>query len=88
LPVAVSLLLGTSAGVGEELVVRGALQPRAGVLAAALLFACGHVQYTWFGMLTIALLGVLLGVIRLRAGTTTAIVVHATYDVFAALTSS
>jgi hypothetical protein len=31
---------------------------------------------------------VLLGLIRRRAGTTAAIVVHALYDVFAALTSS
>jgi hypothetical protein len=38
-------------------------------------------------MLTILLLGLSLGVIRGRANTTTAIVVHALYDMVAALTS-
>ena len=82
---AAGILLGVSAGVGEELLVRGALQPRAGLVWASVLFACGHVQYTWFGMLTILLLGISLGIVRSRANTTTAIVVHALYDMVAAL---
>lgn len=85
LGIATAIVLGVSAGVGEEVLVRGALQPRVGLLWASLLFACGHVQYTWFGMLTIAMLGVTLGLIRSRANTTTAIVVHALYDILAAL---
>jgi hypothetical protein len=80
-----SVVLGVSAGVGEELLVRGALQPRAGLFWASVLFMAGHVQYTWFGMLTILLLGITLGVVRNRANTTTAIVVHALYDMVAAL---
>ena len=87
LNLAASILLGVSAGVGEELLVRGALQPRAGLFWASVLFMAGHVQYTWFGMLTILLLGLSLGVIRARANTTTAIVVHALYDMVAAVTS-
>lgn len=85
LSLAATLVLGISAGVGEEVLVRGALQPRMGLFWASVLFAAGHVQYTWFGILTIALLGVTLGLIRQRANTTTAIVVHALYDIFAAL---
>ena len=85
--VAAALVLGVSAGIGEEVLVRGALQPRVGLMWASLLFAAGHVQYTWFGMLTIALLGVMLGAVRIRANTTTAIVVHGLYDIFAALGS-
>jgi membrane protease YdiL (CAAX protease family) len=81
------ILLGVSAGVGEEVLVRGALQPRAGLFWASVLFTAGHVQYTWFGMLTILMLGLSLGVIRSRTNTTTAIVVHALYDMFAALGS-
>jgi hypothetical protein len=38
-------------------------------------------------MLTVGLLGVLLGVIRARTSTTTAIVVHVLYDLFAVFTS-
>jgi hypothetical protein len=85
LSLAAGILLGVSAGVGEELLVRGALQPRAGLFWASVLFAAGHVQYTWFGMLTIFLLGIALGLVRARANTTTAIVVHALYDMIAAL---
>jgi hypothetical protein len=86
--VAASLLLGVSAGAGEEIAVRGALQPRLGILLSAILFAAGHVQYTWFGMATIAVLGLLLGGVRARTNTTTAILVHSLYDVFAALTAN
>jgi len=87
LPVWSALVLGLSAGLGEEILLRGALQPRLGIVLTALLFASGHVQYTWFGMLTIAMLGVLLGVVRKRTNTTTAIIVHGLYDIFAVIAS-
>jgi len=80
-----ALALGVSAGVGEELLVRGALQPRSGLVWAAVLFASAHVQYTWFGMLTILMLGIVLGLVKQRANTTAAIVVHVAYDIFAVL---
>ncbi|HEY6194819.1 MAG TPA: CPBP family intramembrane glutamic endopeptidase [Candidatus Eisenbacteria bacterium] len=83
--VAAAVVLGISAGVGEEILVRGALQPRVGLVWASLLFAAAHVQYTWFGMLTIVLLGVTLGLVRKCSNTTTAIVVHMLYDTLAAL---
>ena len=87
LSIAATLVLGVSAGVGEEVLVRGALQPRMGLFWASVLFAAGHVQYTWFGILTIVLLGITLGLVRIRANTTTAIVVHVLYDIYAALGS-
>jgi len=80
-----TIVLGLSAGIGEEIMVRGALQPRTGLFWAALLFAAGHVQYTWFGMLTILALGLTLGLIRRASNTTTVIVVHVLYDIVAAL---
>jgi hypothetical protein len=79
-----TLMLGISAGVGEELAMRGALLPRLGLVATSLLFAALHVQYSPLGMLTIGLIGVLLGVIRRRGGTTSAIAVHVLYDIMAA----
>jgi hypothetical protein len=88
LPVTTSLLLGLSAGLGEEISLRGALQPRLGIVLCAVLFASAHVQYTWFGMATIGLLGLVLGSIRSRTNTTTAIVVHGLYDIYAALTAN
>ena len=79
-----AIVLGISAGVGEELLVRGALQPRTGLWWAALLFAVAHVQYTWFGVLYVFLLGVMLGLVRRHSNTTTAIVVHGVYDIVVA----
>jgi membrane protease YdiL (CAAX protease family) len=80
-----SILLGVSAGIGEELAVRGALQPRLGLWLTSLLFASLHVHYSWFGMATIAVLGLLLGVIRNRTSTSVAILVHSLYDIAAAI---
>ncbi len=80
---AVMVLLGISAGVGEEITLRGALQPRLGLWLTALLFALLHVQYSWFGMASILVFGLILGAVRLRSGTTSAILVHALYDALA-----
>ena len=79
-----TVLLGVSAGFGEELSMRGALQPRLGLALTALLFAALHVQYSWTGMSTIVLFGLALGFVRMRSSTTTAIVIHAIYDIIAA----
>jgi hypothetical protein len=79
------VLLGLSAGIGEEITMRGALQPRLGILLSSALFASLHVQYSWFGVLVILVLGVLLGVIRRWAGTTVAMTVHAVYDMLAVM---
>ena len=76
-------LLGLSAGVGEEVTLRGGLQPRLGLVLTSLLFAALHVQYSWFGMLLVFALGLTLGVIRQRASTTAAIIVHGIYDMLA-----
>ncbi|HKQ58432.1 MAG TPA: CPBP family intramembrane glutamic endopeptidase [Candidatus Eisenbacteria bacterium] len=81
------LLLGVCAGLGEELSMRGALQPRLGLIATAFLFSILHVQYSWVGILTIFILGITLGVIRDRTSTTVAILVHAIYDMLAAFTA-
>ena len=80
-----AVLLGLSAGIGEEITLRGALQPRLGIPLTAAFFAALHVQYSWFGMLVIFLLGVLLGQVRKRTNTTVAILAHVAYDVIAVL---
>ena len=82
------LLLGVCAGVGEELAMRGALQPRLGLVFTAVVFAALHVHYSWLGMATILLLGVVLGVIRERTSTTIAILVHTIYDILAVMTTT
>jgi hypothetical protein len=61
------------------------LQPRLGLALTALLFAALHVQYSWTGMATIVVFGLALGFVRMRSNTTTAIAIHALYDIIAAL---
>ena len=81
------VLLGLSAGIGEEITLRGALQPKLGIVPTSLLFAALHVQYSWYGMLSILGFGLILGTIRRRSSTTTAILVHALYDLLAVATA-
>jgi len=78
-----AIVLGLSAGIGEEITMRGALQPKLGLVLTSLLFAALHVQYSWFGMLVIFALGLILGTIRNRSSTSVAMAVHAIYDVLA-----
>lgn len=80
-----ALLVGISAGVGEELAMRGALQPRLGLVLTSIAFAALHVHYSWFGMFMIFVLGMVLGIIRLRTSTSVAILVHSLYDIAAVL---
>jgi len=75
-----SIMLGLSAGIGEEITMRGALQPKLGILWTSLLFAALHVQYSWFGMLIVLMIGCTLGLLRRRTNTTSAMVVHALFD--------
>src|SRR5262245_27507966 len=81
------ILLGLSAGVGEELAMRGALQPRLGLVFTAVVFASLHVHYSGIGMSAILLLGVMLGVLRKRTSTTVAILAHSLYDFLAVITN-
>jgi CAAX prenyl protease-like protein len=78
-------LVGLSAGIGEEITMRGALQPRLGIPLTALLFAVLHVQYSWFGLGVIFAIGVLLGVLRRVTSTTVTMTVHVLYDAVALL---
>lgn len=73
--------IGAAAGIGEELLFRGAAQPRFGLLLTSLLFAVLHTQYSVSpALILIFVLALILGVARQRAGTWTAIAVHATYN--------
>ena len=76
------LALAVGAGVGEEILFRGALQPVLGIGFTSILFAIVHVQY---GLLTPAtlvlfLLSFILGIVRRRHNTSMAILVHFGYD--------
>lgn len=76
------LTLGLAAALGEELVYRGALQPRFGLVVTAALFALTHNQYGLsVATLVVFVLGLVLGWTRQRANTTTAMILHATYNI-------
>jgi membrane protease YdiL (CAAX protease family) len=76
------LILALAAGIGEELLFRGALQPVLGMWLTAVLFALVHVQYGLLTPATVALLiiGLALGRLRQQHNTTLAIFVHAGYN--------
>jgi membrane protease YdiL (CAAX protease family) len=75
--------ISLAAGLGEEAVFRGALQPRFGIVLTALLFAAVHVQYQLPGIFLIFIIGIFLGVLRKRKSTTFTACVHMVYDVIA-----
>jgi len=75
------IALGLSAGISEELLFRGAVQPRLGLFVATVLFAIGHLQYGLTVVtLEIFIIGLVLGLLRNRTNTTVCIIVHASYN--------
>ena len=76
-----AVVIGATAGVGEEVVTRGLLQPRFGLLLPNLGFTAAHAfQYAPDALLGVFIVGMILAYVRARTNTTTAAVVHGTYD--------
>lgn len=77
-----AVMIGLSAGIGEEVLMRGAVQPRFGIPLAALFWTVLHIQYdVSFVMLGLFGIGILFGFQRKYLGTTSAIITHALYNV-------
>jgi uncharacterized protein len=73
-------------GICEEILFRGALQPRIGLLATAALFTSIHTQYGLsFDALAVLVVAVGLGLIRKYANTTTSCVCHVSYNLLAGI---
>jgi uncharacterized protein len=84
-----ALILGVVAGLGEELVFRGVLQPRLGILLPALMFTSVHaLQYDFDALVQVLLIGLVLGLIRKRTNTTTCVLIHSGYDIALFLTTA
>jgi membrane protease YdiL (CAAX protease family) len=65
----------------EEILFRGALQPRLGLIVTALLFTSIHTQYSIsFDTFAVFVLALGLGLIRKYTNTTTSSICHATYN--------
>jgi uncharacterized protein len=81
-----SLLIGVGAGLGEETLFRGAVQPKLGILATSVLFASMHVQYGPSLLLGyVFLLSIGLGLLRRHINTTASFLAHAGYNSFSIL---
>lgn len=68
-------------GICEDVLFRGALQPRIGLLASALLFTAIHTEYgASLSILAVLVIAVGLGLVRKYTNTTSSILCHATYN--------
>ncbi len=84
-----AVLIGLTAGIGEELLMRGAVQPRYGIVLAALFWTTLHVQYDLtFVLLSLFGIGIVLGLQRKYLGTTSAIFTHALFNIAVVLIGS
>lgn len=74
-------MLAVVPGLGEEVLFRGALQPRIGLFATALLFTSTHTEYGLsFVTLAVFVLALGLGFVRKYTNTTTSCVCHIAYN--------
>jgi uncharacterized protein len=77
-----AVVLGASAGIGEETVFRGALQLRYGIIIPSLLFMMLHGPQYGFNLALLGLFGVsiILGLVRMQVNTTAAMITHALFN--------
>ena len=73
-------------GICEEILFRGALQPRIGLLATAAVFTSVHTQYGLsLDVLAVLVVAIGLGLIRKYANTTTSCTCHVSYNLLAGI---
>lgn len=79
-------VLALAPGICEEIMFRGALQPRLGLIATALLFTCIHTQYGLsLDALSVFVIALGLGLIRKFTNTTTSAISHISYNLIVGL---
>ena len=79
-----AVIVAIVAGVGEEVAVRGVLQPRLGIVPSNMFFTALHAyQYNWDALLSVFFIGLVFGLIRQRTNTSVSAVVHGGYDFLA-----
>ena len=73
-------------GICEEILFRGALQPRLGLLVTAVLFTSIHTQYGLsFDALSVLIVAIGLGLIRKYTNTTSSSICHVAYNLLAGI---
>lgn len=76
------LTLGLAAALGEELIFRGALLPRFGLVYTSILFTLVHSNYgISIATVVVFILALSLGILRKRFSTTLTMVTHASYNI-------
>jgi membrane protease YdiL (CAAX protease family) len=81
-----AVILGLCAGIGEEILFRGAIQPKYGIIVTSIVFAVLHQQYgASFVTAGVFAVGILFGLERKYVNTTACIMTHAVYNVIAVL---
>lgn len=78
-----AFVVGLSSGICEEILFRGALQPKFGILLTSILFTLLHFQYSSTMVLSLSVIFVLsisLGYLKNRTNTTTAMIAHASFN--------
>lgn len=81
-----AVILGLCAGTGEEVLFRGAIQPKYGIIVTAIVFAVLHQQYgASFVTAGVFAVGILFGLERKYVNTTACIITHAIYNTIAVL---
>jgi len=76
-----AVVVAITAGLGEEVAVRGILQPRLGILLSNGFFTALHAyQYGWDALTSVFITGLLLGLIRKRTSTSVSALVHGGFD--------
>ena len=81
-----AVAIGITAGVGEEVTVRGLLQPRLGKVLPNLAFVAAHAfQYGPDALIGVFLLGMVFAFVRSYSSTSVAALVHGVYDFIAVM---
>jgi membrane protease YdiL (CAAX protease family) len=80
------LTLGLAAALGEELIFRGAILPRFGLIYTSILFTLVHANYGLsVATLIVFVLAISLGILRQRYSTTLTMITHASYNIILGL---
>jgi membrane protease YdiL (CAAX protease family) len=80
------LTLGLAAALGEELLFRGAMLPKFGLIYTSILFTLVHSNYGFsIATLIVFILAISLGLLRKRYSTTVTMATHASYNIILGL---
>lgn len=76
-----AVVVSLTSGIAEEILFRGAAQPRFGLILTSFTFGVVHSQYgVAFALISVGVVGLVLGIYRQRINTTASVVIHVLYN--------